>query len=80
VECSGERERHTRVGRGGAKRAGVGGTGRRAAEEFAVRRSYRRYTVPLAKQLGKGTRRVVVGARNEVYYTIDWFKNFVRIF
>jgi ribonuclease T1 len=41
---------------------------------------YRRYTVPLAKQLGKGTRRLVVGARNEVYDTIDWFKNFVRIF
>jgi len=40
---------------------------------------YRRYTVPLAGELGRGIARLVKGAAGEIYYTPDKYKTFIRI-
>lgn len=40
---------------------------------------YREYTVPTPGISGRGARRLVVGKGDEIYYTGDHYKSFVRV-
>lgn len=40
---------------------------------------YREYTVPTPGAAGRGARRLVVGKGDEIYYTGDHYKSFVRV-
>ena len=40
---------------------------------------YREYTVPTPGDRGRGARRIIAGARGEMYYTVDHYRTFKRI-